>query len=125
MYINAGVMVILPFVAHYITDPTIAFWVCFVILFLFGGNNGMVQQNVFGAAGFMPAKYNAAIMFGNGLSGIACNTLKVLFMLILPGADNLYTIALFYFITCAIFMFYCAHLFDTLEQNKYYSYQVK
>lgn len=71
----------------------------------------MVQASVFGGAGFLPDQYTGAVMFGNGLSGIATNLLKVVFMLILPGEENLYKIALFYFMTCAIFMFASGYLF--------------
>lgn len=83
----------------------------------------MVQASVFGGAGFLPGKYVGAVMFGNGLSGIGTNILKVIFMLVLPGQDNLFKVALFYFITCGIMMVFFGYLFTILEGNEYYIYQ--
>jgi len=83
----------------------------------------MVQASVFGGAGFLPGKYVGAVMFGNGLSGIGTNVLKVIFMLALPGEDNLFKVALFYFITCGLFMLFAGYLFSVLEKNEYYLYQ--
>jgi len=42
MFVNAAIMLILPFVANLITDPAGSFWGCFGLLFIFGGVNGMV-----------------------------------------------------------------------------------
>lgn len=42
MFINAIIMLALPFTAHYIKDPVSTFWCCFALLFVFGGVNGMV-----------------------------------------------------------------------------------
>ena len=77
-----------------------------------------------------------AIMFGNGLSGIATNLLKVLFMLIFPTDSNLsksaktnldiqFKVGLIYFISCAIFMLGSGFLFDVLNKNEYYVFQKK
>jgi len=54
MFINAAIMLALPFTAHFISDPVTTFWACFVLLFIFGGVNGMVQCSVFASAGFLP-----------------------------------------------------------------------
>jgi len=66
-------------------------------------------------------------MFGNGLSGVATNLLKVVFSLIWPDTDvaTEYRVGVIYFITCAIYMLASAFLFDVLMKNEYYIYQKK
>lgn len=68
-----------------------------------------------------------AIMFGNGLSGIATNLLKVFFMVVIPSntENRLFIIGLIYFIFCTIFMIYAAYLYNVLIKNEYYIFQKK
>ena len=39
-------------------------------------------------AGSFPFKYIAALMFGNGLSGMGANILKAILLLIIPQGEN-------------------------------------
>ena len=51
---------------------------------VFGVFNGMVQGSVFGLAGVLPGKYMGAVMFGNGVSGVGCNLLRLIFVASFP-----------------------------------------
>lgn len=71
-----------------------------------------------------------AIMFGNGLSGIATNLLAVFFKIIIPEnkddpTHRLFIIGLFYFVSCAIFMIGSGYLYNVLMKNEYYIFQKK
>ena len=88
MFGNALIMLALPLVAYYINGPNNKFWAVFALLFVFGSVNGMVSCSVFAGAGFLPGKYMGAVMFGNGIAGIAVNVLKVLLMVIFPAGDD-------------------------------------
>jgi hypothetical protein len=68
------------------------YWVTFGLLFIYGAFSGVAQGTVFAMAANMPFKYMGAVMFGNGLSGICCNTLRAITLLIFPvvkGDDEL------------------------------------
>lgn len=39
---------------------------------------------MFGLAGILPGEYMGAVMFGNGVSGVATNSLGMLFLAIMP-----------------------------------------
>lgn len=73
----------------------------------------------------MPFKYMGAVMFGNGLSGVMMNSLRAIIQLILPGDDNLFTMALIFFICGASFLLGCGLLFDPLFKNPYFLYYLE
>lgn len=81
---EAMITVILPFLADGFSDEASRFWSCFCLLFLFGAVNGMCQASVFGLAGILPGEYMGAVMFGNGVSGVATNALAMLFLAVMP-----------------------------------------
>ena len=92
--IEAIIILVLPFVANVgeggddahgdIDNGGLRFWGCFSLLFIFGAVNGMCQASVFGLAGILPGEYMGAVMFGNGVSGVATNSLGMLFLAIMP-----------------------------------------
>lgn len=85
----AIIILLLPLLAHFLGSTTAKYYSCFITLFVFGAFNGMVQASVFGLGGVLPGKYMGAIMFGNGISGISMNLLRIIFILTLPD-DSLY-----------------------------------
>lgn len=92
-------------------DPGMSFWLVFVILLTFGAINGMVQATVFGLAGQLPGKYTAALMIGNGVSGIFSNAVRVIFLLVLPGDKNMFASAFIFFSISALFLLVCSFCF--------------
>jgi hypothetical protein len=78
--LEAVIMIVLPFLAHVPEEESTRFWACFCLLFFFGAVNGMCQASVFGLAGILPGEYMGAVMFGNGVSGVACNSLAMIFL---------------------------------------------
>ena len=80
-------IIVLPLVGHFFPSPSSKFYGCFVILTIFGAFNGMVQGQVFGLGGILPAKYMGSIMLGNGLSGILMTLLRMLFVLTIPDSS--------------------------------------
>jgi len=85
--IAALIMFVMPFASHNGSSATEKYWTCFAILFFFGFISGMVQGQVFGLGGAFPFKYMAAIMFGNGVSGITTNVLKAILQITMPDDD--------------------------------------
>ena len=62
----------------------------------------------------------AAVMIGNGVSGIFSNFLRIIFLLILPGDKNMFKSALIFFGLSALFLLFCSFLFKVLITNKFY-----
>ena len=120
--ISATITVLLPFTANASSDPSTSFWACFGLLFIFGAVNGMAQGSVYGLAGILPGEYTGAVMFGNGISGVATNGLGMLFLAINPGVDNLYSNSLYFFITSSCVLLVCAYSFTVLQKNEYFKY---
>ena len=104
-------MWLLPFASHFLGSKDARFWVCFLILQVFGVVNGMVQGQVFGLSSIFPPKYVGAVMLGNGLSGICMNGLKAILFAIIP--DKLFVVALIFFIIAGLFLLLCALLYGT------------
>lgn len=114
-FINAVIMLLLPLLAHYARTPFISFWSCFSLLVVFGAINGVVQASVFGSAGTLPQKYIAAVMIGNGISGIVANALRVLLLLVLPGDENMFIGSVIFFIISAFILLLCSFSFQILD----------
>lgn len=89
--IIAILMMFVPFLAHYITSPSGAFYAVFINLMLFGLVQGMVIGSVFGSAAILPPNYMGIVMFGNGISGIFMGVLRAILEAIIPGDDKLFT----------------------------------
>ena len=69
----------------------------------------------------LPGKYMGAIMFGNGISGIAMNVLRIIFILIMPE-DSLYLQAQIFFVIAALILFASAMAYKAVENNEFYLY---
>jgi hypothetical protein len=122
VFFLAGLLTLsLPFAAHYAGSPKQKFVVCFLILNVFGFLNGCVQGQVFGLGGILPGKYMGSIMFGNGLSGIACNVLRMILNATMD-AGSLYPQALIFFILSALVLFGCSWAYTILQNNEFYNY---
>lgn len=81
------ICLLLPVMAHFLGSPDTEFYGCLLVLLIFGGFNGMVQAQVFGLGGILPGQYMGAIMFGNGLSGISTNLLRMAFTAAIPDSS--------------------------------------
>jgi hypothetical protein len=82
-YVGSVLIFSLPLLAHFLGSPAASFWSCFGVLLLFGIVNGCVQGQVFGLASVLPGKYIGSVMFGQGVSGIAMNSLRLVFVIFL------------------------------------------
>lgn len=60
-----------------------------------------------------------AIMFGNGLSGVVINLVRVIFIATFP-ADQLYLQAQIFFIVTALILVICGLAFDVLLRNRFF-----
>ena len=115
------IILLLPILAHYLATPGAKFISCFAALLVFGAINGMVQAQVFGLGGIMPGQYMGAIMFGNGISGIAMNLLRMVFVIALPDS-SLYLQAQIFFILAALILAVSAWAYNVLYQNEFFLY---
>jgi hypothetical protein len=61
------------------------YWVCFGTLVVYGAFSGVAQGTVFTMAANFPFKYMGAVMFGNGISGFACNILRAVTLAAFPA----------------------------------------
>lgn len=122
VFFLAGLLTLaLPLLAHLLPDPKTKFIVCFLALNLFGLLNGILQGQVFGLGGILPGQYMGAIMFGNGLSGVGCNVLMMIFLASMPKDTN-YLQALIFFIISACVLFACSFAFSILESNEFFKH---
>ena len=107
-------IVTIPFVANNLDTAYERYWTTFGILMIFGVCNTFAQGQAFGLASILPGKYIGIFSFGNGVSGIFVNLLKVILNITLPGNDNLYTQGLiFYAISCLVLLI-CAFSYSVL-----------
>lgn len=120
-YAACVIILALPLMAHFLPTAQIKFVSCFILLMCFGIINGALQGQVFGLGGLLPGKYMGSIMFGNGLSGISMNVLRVIFIATLP-ADSLYLQAQIFFVIAALILFICGYSYDILMRNPYFQY---
>ena len=70
----------------------------------------------------MPFKYMAAIMFGNGLSGISMNILRAILQLALPGDENSFYMALIFAIGASSVLVAAGVIFTSLFSNPFFLY---
>lgn len=70
----------------------------------------------------MPFKIMAAVMFGNGLSGIAMNILRAVIQAALPGEDNFFYMALIFAIGASSVLVGAGIIFTPLFSNPYFLY---
>lgn len=118
MFLAGAILVfLLPFLAHLVGSTGGKFWSCFFVLFIYGPVNGVVQGSVFGLAGFLPSEYVAAVMVGNGLSGIVCTFVSLLLVATMPGADNLYKQALIFYGLATGVLLLCAGSYSIVTSS--------
>lgn len=123
----AVLMVVLPLVTQYL-DAKDGFAACMVTLIFFGAAGGIVQGSVFGLAGMLPGKFMGAVMFGNGLSGMAINMMRAVCLSIFPpkdGSDNNFYGALVYFILAAVLLIFSAVAFVYFIKLPIIQYYIK
>jgi len=109
----AIILAAIPFIAS-IGGKT-AFWGEFALLIVFGAFSGLQQGAVFALAAAFPFKYMGAVMFGNGISGIATNGIRVLSYFIWDPSDpdpktadwNAYIGTVFFFALASAFQIVC------------------
>ena len=117
----SGVLMLSLPVLAYCLDPTPAFYSCFFVLVVFGLLNGVLYSGIYGFAAFLPPKYMAAVMYGQGIIGILTCSLRMLFAATFPE-DSLYLQALIFFSLACVFYLGCAISFSYLEQNEFFKY---
>jgi solute carrier family 29 (equilibrative nucleoside transporter), member 1/2/3 len=105
------------------------YWVVFTLLIIYGGFSGIAQGTVYTMAANLPFKYMGAVMFGNGLCGIAMNALRGLTLIAFPvtaGVDsdkNQFYSAVVFLTLGGFLLFMCVLLqFFVLRKNPYYIY---
>ena len=67
-----------------------------------------------------PFKYMGAVMLGNGLSGVSMNGLKAVLMAILPGPDNMFYVALIFFILSTLILFACGYAYHPMYASPFF-----
>ena len=119
-------MIVLPLVTNAL-NPDNGFTADICILVVFGILGGMVQSSTYGLAGMLPGKYMGAVMFGNGISGLALNAIRAICLAAFPSdkahPDNEFYGSLVYFIIAAVILVFCAIgmvIFQKLEYAQYY-----
>ena len=70
----------------------------------------------------MPPAYIAALMFGNGLSGISTTIVEICLTLALPGNDNLFTQAVIFFVWAVLVLLLSALVFPVVMNSPFYKY---
>jgi len=109
------------------------FWICGVILFIFGWFSGINQGTVFAMAGGMPFKYMGAVMLGNGLAGIGSNIMYAFTIAVWKPVDkdgnfnnkHLFIGAMVFFIIAALVLVACAFAQLTLQKNEFARHHLK
>lgn len=106
------------------------YWLCFTLCFPFGAFSGIAQGSLFTMAANMPFKYMGAVMFGNGLAAIFCNSVRAITLIAFPydpedpaTEHNLYEGAVVFCCINAAMMFSCVFLqLFVLKDNAFYIY---
>ena len=73
----------------------------------------------------LPAKYMGVMMFGNGVSGVGTNLLKALLMVLLPGKENMFYVALIFFVLSALVLVACGLVYPTLNNSPFFQFYLK
>ena len=122
---GAALVMMLPLIAHGIPKTGGKFWGCFFVLFVYGPVNGVVQGSVFGLAGFLPNDYVAAVMVGNGLSGIVCTLVSLLLVATMPGEENLFGQALIFYGLATAVLLLCAASYTFVVSSEFFQHYEK
>mmetsp|Transcript_29243 Transcript_29243/g.38951 ORF Transcript_29243/g.38951 Transcript_29243/m.38951 type:complete len:114 (-) Transcript_29243:336-677(-) len=73
---QAVIMFLLPFTAQ--VGGTTAYWLCFVLLFLYGLSSGVCQALCYSYNAKLPSSYIATFLTSQGIAGIFSNLLRLL-----------------------------------------------
>lgn len=115
----AVIAAIFPFIAC--LKDGVNYWTCFFVLIPYGGFAGLAQGSVYTMAAFLPFKYMGAVMFGNGLAAIFCNTLRAITLVAFP--NSMFTGALVFYLVAALMLAACVCLqLFFLKNHKFYIY---
>lgn len=121
-FVAAILVLLLSFGAKFGGTSIEKFWICFGILFIFGPVGGMIQGSVFGLASLFPFKYVGAIMLGNGLNGITCTVIKLIFVLIPPIEENLYYQSIIFFTFGVSILLLCSASYSVINNLEFYQF---
>ena len=65
------------------------------------------------------------MMFGNGVSGVGANGLKALLMVLLPGKENMFYVALIFFALSALVLVACGYAYHSLDNSPFFQFYLK
>jgi len=117
----AVLMIVLPLITNALTSGG-AFAADISILLIFGVFGGIVQSSTFALSGMLPPKYMGAVMFGQGISGIALNLCRAICLLAIP--NNSFLGALVYFILAALILVVCSFAHYRFQQFPFVKYYI-
>ena len=113
--VSAIILLMIPFLAE--VGDTAGFWLVLTALVIFGWFAGLGQGAVYALAGGMPFKYIAAIMLGQGISGIFSNVLRTITLCVFPDDTRLSAI-LFFSVSAAFTLLTALAYCLVLQKNK-------
>ena len=59
-------------------------------------------------------------MVGTGVAGVCVTSLRAVLQLVLPGKENMFTLALIFFALGTTFLWLCAYLYNPLYRNPFF-----
>ena len=123
-FAGSALVFALPFCTLLINKEAIAakYWVVFVILFVYGPVNGVVQGTTFALAGPLPSEYVGAVMVGNGISGIGSTLLSMVLVAVLPGDENLFKNSIIFFSCATLVLLISAACYPFVMNSAFYKY---
>ncbi len=77
-------MVVIPFFAN--VGGASGFYICTMLLVFYGLASGVALGTAFATVAAFPSEYMAAMMFGNGLSGLGTCVFRALTLVIFPSS---------------------------------------
>ena len=103
-FFDAVILVCIPLVPVVFPNVEAAFVIVLCLATLFGCITSVMQSSVFAFAGQLPQEYVGAVMFGNGIAGIAATALSMITQGVLPNTDKgkLESAIMYFSIGCVI-----------------------
>ena len=80
-------MLALPLAAS--LGDTLAYWLCFTLLFIYGLFSGILQAACYSYNAKLPQEYIAVFLTSHGLAGVCSNALRMLSLCIWPVSESL------------------------------------
>ena len=105
-FLDAVILVCIPLVPVVFPNVEVAFVIVLCLATLFGCITSVMQSSVFAFAGQLPQDYVGAVMFGNGIAGIAATALSMITQGALPNTaqGKLESAVMYFSIGCAILL---------------------